>query len=72
MARIALMQNVLIEYMGFMYLSSYLKERAHTVEMFIENARVGHDIFKDIVAFKTGYRGRQRRGNYLNDGAIWV
>jgi len=37
MARIALCQNVMVEYMGLMCISAVLKEAGHTVEVFIDD-----------------------------------
>lgn len=35
MARVALVQEVMVEYIGYMYISAVLKEAGHTVELFI-------------------------------------
>lgn len=37
MAKVALVQDVLVEYMGFMSISAVLKEAGHTVEMFFDD-----------------------------------
>jgi len=51
MARIAFVQNMAIQYLGIMYLSSLLKRTGHTVDVFI----VGRDedkAVREITSFK--------------------
>jgi radical SAM superfamily enzyme YgiQ (UPF0313 family) len=35
-----------------MYMSAVLKQKGHTVEVFIEDAKIGHDIYKDLSDFR--------------------
>jgi radical SAM superfamily enzyme YgiQ (UPF0313 family) len=50
MARIAFAQNILFEYLGLMYISSWLKSNGHECEMFI---KLGSDesLAKDIIRY---------------------
>ena len=50
MARIAFVQNILFEYLGLMYISSWLKSNGHECEIFI---KLGSDesLAKDVIRY---------------------
>lgn len=52
MARVALCQDVMVEYMGFMSISAVLKAEGHAVEVFCDDG-FGEDRFIEQVK---GYR----------------
>ncbi|MEC7641712.1 MAG: radical SAM protein [Nitrospinota bacterium] len=51
MAKIAFVQDILVEYMGFMSISSFLKEAGHTVEFFFDDQRNPDAFHKDLNNF---------------------
>lgn len=52
MARIAFVQDVLVEYMGFMCLAAVLKEAGHTVEMFVDDQSNTPRVIDEIAAYQ--------------------
>lgn len=56
MARVAFVQNLSFEYLGVMYLSSFLKKNGHEVEMFIVTGNGGKSI-EEIAAFRPDIAG---------------
>ncbi len=52
MARVALCQDVMMEYMGLMSISAVLKEAGHSVEVFIECETDGNRLLQEVTAFR--------------------
>jgi radical SAM superfamily enzyme YgiQ (UPF0313 family) len=52
MARVAMCQDVLMEYMGLMCISGVLKEAGHTVEVFFDDQRHEDRFIAELRAFK--------------------
>jgi|TARA_B100001971_G_C18232016_1_gene564537 radical SAM superfamily enzyme YgiQ (UPF0313 family) len=51
MARIAFCQNILVEFMGYMYMSSALKESGHIVEVFIDTKQNSNRFLNEVNKF---------------------
>ena len=51
MARIAFCQNILVEFMGYMYMSSALKESGHIVEVFIDTQQNSNRFLNEVNKF---------------------
>jgi len=52
MARVALCQDVMVEYMGFMLISSYLKQEGHTVELFFDDQTHEERFIRELERFQ--------------------
>ena len=52
MARVALCQDVMVEYMGFMLISSYLKQEGHTVELFFDDQTNEEKFIRELAEFQ--------------------
>src|SRR5687768_444139 len=52
MARVAFLQDVFVEYMGFMSMSAVLKQAGHTVELFIDDQSNEDAFDADVKAFR--------------------
>jgi len=52
MARIALLQEIFVEYIGYMSMSAVLKLNGHIVEIFIDDQKDNGDFLDEIRAFK--------------------
>ncbi len=52
MARVAFLQDVMVEYMGFMCMSAVLKEAGHEVEIFFDSRSNTKRFVKEVVDFK--------------------
>ena len=52
MARIALCQDLMIEYMGLMYISAVLKKAGHVVEVFIDEQTDERRFLAELASFK--------------------
>jgi anaerobic magnesium-protoporphyrin IX monomethyl ester cyclase len=51
LARIALVQDVMVEYIGYMYISAVLKEAGHTVEIFVSSLHKVDQLLKELKVF---------------------
>lgn len=51
MARVALCQDVLVEYAGYMSISAVLKEAGHTVEVFFDDQRRPDRLVRELAGF---------------------
>jgi radical SAM superfamily enzyme YgiQ (UPF0313 family) len=51
-SRVALCQDVMVEYMGFMCISAVLKEAGHTVELFFDDQLHDDRFIQDLVDFQ--------------------
>src|SRR5690349_4021449 len=52
MARVALCQDVLVEYAGYMSISAVLKEAGHTVEVFFDEQQHPERFLDEVAAFR--------------------
>ena len=52
MARIAMCQDVLMEYMGLMCISGVLRQAGHTVEVFFDDQLNDDRFMRELAAFK--------------------
>lgn len=52
MARVAFLQDVMVEYMGFMCMSAVLKEAGHEVEVFFDSRSNTKRFVKEVLNFK--------------------
>lgn len=52
MARVALCQDVMVEYMGFMCISAVLKQAGHTVEVFFDGQTNQGRFIREVAAFQ--------------------
>ena len=52
MARVALLQDTMIEYMGLMCISAVLKKAGHEVDVFFDNQRNDKKFLKEVAAFE--------------------
>lgn len=52
MARVALCQDVMVEFMGYMYISSVLKQAGHTVEVFIDRGMDEAGFVREVAEFR--------------------
>ena len=52
MAKVALCQDAMVEYMGFMCISAVLKQAGHTVEVFIDNQTNESRFIRQLAAFE--------------------
>jgi radical SAM superfamily enzyme YgiQ (UPF0313 family) len=51
MARVALVQEIMVEYMGFMYISAFLKQAGHTVELFVVGPHEENKVLQQVKDF---------------------
>jgi len=52
MARVAFLQDVMVEYMGFMCMSAVLKQEGHEVEVFFDSQTNNSRFIKQVLEFK--------------------
>lgn len=52
MARVAFLQNMMMEYMAYMCMSAVLKQAGHTVEVFIDTGLRTEKFYKEVEDFK--------------------